>query len=666
MMLSTSTSGPFEIRPGTVIAERFTVEDTLGAGGSAVVYGARDRVLDRRVALKLLGESESSQVDVTRFEREIRLTARLVHPSIVPLFDSGWHAGRLYYVMPAIAGTTLRGVLAAQGRLPLHHALRLTGDVAEALAYAHAFGVVHRDIKPENIFSANGRAIVADFGIAQSVHRESVTQSLTEDGITVGTVAYMSPEQAMGERTLDGRADLYSLGCVLFELLFGSPPFRGTTSMNVLAQHIGAAPEVAKHLPDAPAALVRLIERMLAKDPATRPADAAEVIEVIDMITLRRAPRASGATRSDPSLADSSLAELPAPGVPPATAASGPGAVSEVERSLAEARRLFNQGVQGGEVARDVLAMGQVLAEKALRLEPRNVGGMAVLADMLQAQGFRGFLDETTAFAEAQRIRLAAAAIDDAVGELQTSIGIVRLYWQDDFAGAERYLERGAALAPNDGSAQRHRASWLKMAGRYDEALGFAERAVALMPDSPHALVGLADMLMFAGRYVEAIAPLQQALRIAGRYDQAMERLEMTCHRAGRFEDAYSSRRTLLGTNRLFERLDRLSATFERDGWDAARTQDLEAELADLLALAAKEDPFKDRQTSRQLSDRIIITSGELGEWKRAMDWVERGYYVRPGRLIRVLADLPFDRRGLAQDPRYARLLRTAGLEALL
>ena len=204
------------------------------------------------------------------------------------------------------------------------------------------------------------------------------------------------------------------------------------------------------------------------------------------------------------------------------------------------------------------------------------------------------------------------------------------------------------------------------MAGRFDEALARVERAVALMPDSPHAFVGLADTLMSMGRYVEAIAPLKQALRILPRYPQAMERLEMAAHRAGRIDEAYSSRRSLLGTQRLFARLDLLTEVMEKDGWDAARSQDLAAELQDLLALAAAEDPFKDRQTSRHISDSIIIASGELGEWTRAMDWVERGYFVRPGRLIRVLTDLPFDRRGLAQDRRYARLLRTAGLEFLL
>ena len=171
---------------------------------------------------------------------------------------------------------------------------------------------------------------------------------------------------------------------------------------------------------------------------------------------------------------------------------------------------------------------------------------------------------------------------------------------------------------------------------------------------------------MAMGRYVEAIAPLRHALRLSPRYEPAMERLEMSCHRSGRHEEASDARRMLLGIRRQFDRLGRLSATLAEHGWPAAREEDLRTELAAHLAVAATSDAFRDEGSSRQLSDRIIMTAGELGNWSTAMDWVERGYFVRPGRLMRVLTDLPFDRRGLASDPRYARLLRTAGLAFML
>lgn len=645
-----------DVPVGTHVADRFVVHRVLGRGGSAAVYEAQDLVLDRAVALKLLGTSTSSLVDTARFEREIRLTARLVHPGIVPLFDSGWYAERLYYVMPRIEGDTLRTKLADEGPLPLPLALRLAADIAEALAYAHAMGIVHRDIKPENVFCVNGRALVADFGIARSITVESATSALTADGMAIGTVAYMSPEQAMADPLLDARADLYSLGCLLVETISGAPPFRGANAMSVLAQHLATPPQLRTALPLAPDALIDLLERTLAKDPNQRPPSAAafigEVTRIADELTRVSAPPSAAAE-------DSSTVQRP-PAVAPIDRES------PAEHAIAEARRLFNRGVQGGEQMKDVLALAQVHAEKALTLAPQSALGMAILANIVHVQGFRGFRDEASSFAEAQRIRLAAVAIDDSVAELQTGIGVSLLYWQDDFVGAERYLHKGATLPGHDATGLRHYAAWLKMAGRFEESLSFMGRAAAMDHEAPHIQVGLADVLMSMGRYVEAIAPLQAALRIIPRYDQAMERLEMARHRSGRIEDAYASRRTLLGTHRLFDRLEALTTNFDRDGWDVAREADLHAELQALQSLATQEDPFKDRQTSRQLSDRIIITCGELGDYTRAMDWVERGYFIRPGRLIRVLTDLPFDRRGLASDRRYARLLRTAGLEFLL
>ena len=604
-----------QLPEGTVVADRFTVDRRLGAGGSAVVYRAHDRLLDRAVALKLR-ESTTSQEEQGRFEQEIRLTARLVHPTIIPLFDSGWHGDRLFYVMPCVEGDTLRALLTARQRLPLAHAIPLIRDVAEALAYAHASGVMHRDIKPENIFCSSGRALVADFGIARAIALDATATPMTAAGFAIGTVAYMSPEQALGDTAIDGRTDLYALGCVLLELLTGRPPFEGISAMSVLSQHITATIDVATRLGgDAPGPLIELLERLLAKDPATRPATAGEVVESLHaMVHLEAA-----AVRVN---------EVAAPTV---TALSAPD--SESTRMLRESRALYGRGVQGGDGAREALDMARALAERALSGEPRNVAAMAVLADIVHCQGFRGFAPEVEAYREAQRLRIAGMAIDDSVGELQESIGVERLYWGDDFVGAERYLARGAALSPADSVAQRHYATWLKMA---------------------------------MGRYVEAIAPLRHALRLSPRYEPAMERLEMSCHRSGRHEEASDARRMLLGIRRQFDRLGRLSATLAEHGWPAAREEDLRTELAAHLAVAATSDAFRDEGSSRQLSDRIIMTAGELGNWSTAMDWVERGYFVRPGRLMRVLTDLPFDRRGLASDPRYARLLRTAGLAFML
>lgn len=642
-----------DLAPGMLLADRFDVESVLGRGGFATVFRAHDRVLDRPVAVKLLNSATSSVIDAARFDREIRLTARLVHPGIVPLFDSGVAFARRFYVMPCIDGNTLRHLVAEHSVCDIRQAIRLAGDVAEALSYAHSMGVVHRDIKPENIFLSDGRALVADFGIARHMEMTPNVSAMTEVGAAVGTVAYMSPEQALGEQGIDGRSDLYALGCVLVELLTGAPPFVGNSAMAVLSQHITSTPQLHDHLAGSPVPLIALIARLLSKSPDHRPATAAIVVDELRTIGAHfSAPRAASLTASEANAAS----RLPA----------APPIVTESDRLAVEARKLFDRSVQGGANTRSALDMALVYAERAVTLDEMSAHALTVLSDIVHVRGFRGFDDEASSFARAMQLRLKALSIDDNIGELHASLGVTALYWDDDFPRAGRHLKRAIELAPHDSSAHRHYGCWLKMSGQFDEALAQVRMAEELAPEAPHIKIAVADVLMALGRYVEAIVPLQAALRITPNYEQATERLEMACHRSGRFDDAFAARRTMLGTHRLFDRLTKLTDMFERDGWDATREQDLRVELAQLLARADTEDPFKDPQGSRQLSDRLIIANGELGEWHHAMDWVERGYYLRPGRLIRVLTDLPFDRRGLAVDRRYARLLRTAGLDSLL
>ncbi len=640
---------------GILLADRFDIQSVLGRGGSATVYRAHDRVLDRSVAVKLLHEDASSTDDQARFDREIRLTARLVHPGIVPLFDTGTTGDQRFYVMPCIEAKTMRHQIAERAPTELRHALRQVSDIAEALSYAHSMSVVHRDIKPENVFCSDGRALVADFGIARRVDSygqpSATTAALTDLGVVLGTVAYMSPEQAFGERDIDGRSDLYALACVMIELLSGAPPFTGSTPMAVLAQHLSTVPRVSDLLPGYPPELIDLLTRMLNKKPERRPASAAVVIEELRAI--------------DGGLSGARAAEKRAFGSSSATPVHPPVA-TESERLAAEARALFNRAVQGGEGARGMVDMALVYAEKAVALDALNARALIVLSDVAHVRGFRGFDEEKASFERARALRLRALAIDDTISELHSSLGVMALYWEDDFQRAGTHLRRAVELATFDGGAHRHYGCWLKMSGQFDLALEHVRRAEELTPDAPHIKVAVADVLIALGRYVEAITPLQAALRQTPTYEQATERLEMACHRSGRFDDAFAARRTLLGTRRQFDRLRRLTDNFDSIGWEATREEDLRAELTDLLARSVTEDPFKDPQGSRQLSDRLIIAYGEIGEWNRAMDWVERGYYLRPGRLIRVLTDLPFDRRGLAVDRRYARLLRTAGLESML
>ena len=219
------------------LGDRYRIERELGHGGMAIVYLAHDVRHDRRVALKVLRPELGAVLGGERFLAEIKVTANLQHPNVVPLFDSGVAEGLLFYVMPFVEGESLRERLTRDRQLPVDEALHLTAEIADALAYAHSFGVVHRDVKPENVLLAGGHALVTDFGIARAVSAAGGTR-ITETGLAVGTPAYMSPEQATADPQLDGRSDQYSLACVLYEMLAGEPPYTGPTAQAILARRL--------------------------------------------------------------------------------------------------------------------------------------------------------------------------------------------------------------------------------------------------------------------------------------------------------------------------------------------------------------------------------------------------------------------------------------------
>ena len=232
-------------RLADALADRYLLEEALGRGATATVYLAQDLRHGRRVALKVLHAALGQALGVERFQREIRTQARLHHPHILPLFDSGSAAGQLYYVMPYVETGTLRERLQRQGPLSVPAAVQLGRDVASAMAYAHALGVVHRDLKPENIvFSPMGHAILADFGIAYAVDSAAAGAGgrLTESGVAVGTPVYMSPEQSAGDELVDGRTDQYSLAVVLYETFTLLPPFTGPNARAIFAQKLTESP----------------------------------------------------------------------------------------------------------------------------------------------------------------------------------------------------------------------------------------------------------------------------------------------------------------------------------------------------------------------------------------------------------------------------------------
>jgi eukaryotic-like serine/threonine-protein kinase len=258
------------------LRDRYRLERELGRGGMATVYLAHDLKHDREVALKVLHPELAAALGPERFQREIHTTARLQHPHILPVLDSGEAVGRVWYTMPYVSGESLRARLTREGQLPLDVAVELTRQAALALAYAHRQGVVHRDLKPENILLSEGQALVADFGVAKALAGTD-QGALTETGMAVGTPAYMSPEQATGG-SIDGRTDIYALGCVLYEMLAGEPPFSGPTHQAILAKRmLEPVPHVRTLRDTVPEALDQAVARSLAKAPADRFATADEL-----------------------------------------------------------------------------------------------------------------------------------------------------------------------------------------------------------------------------------------------------------------------------------------------------------------------------------------------------------------------------------------------------
>jgi serine/threonine-protein kinase len=277
-----------------VIGGRYRIERELGRGGMARVYLAYDSRHDRRVAVKVIRHEIASSLGHDRFLREIGIAARLRHPNVMPLYDSGDVDGLLYFVMPYEEGNSLRARLDRDGNLGIAEAVSILRDVARALACAHEQGVVHRDIKPDNVLLSGDAAVVTDFGIAKALTiaaTETGTGSFTQAGTVIGTPAYMSPEQAIGDPTTDHRADIYAFGCLAYELFAGAPPFTGATTHEIISAKLSQSVKpLTDRRPDAPEAVARLIARCLERDPAARPASANELLDVLGTMPATKEP----------------------------------------------------------------------------------------------------------------------------------------------------------------------------------------------------------------------------------------------------------------------------------------------------------------------------------------------------------------------------------------
>ena len=294
------------------LRDRYDLQREIGRGGMATVYLADDIKHRRSVAIKILHPHLAANLGLERFQREVETAARLNHPRILTLIDSGTADGFLYYVMPYVKGESLRARLAREHTLPVDEALRIARDVASALGYAHGQNIVHRDIKPENIMFHEGEATVTDFGICKALSGEGDAM-LTQAGTALGTPTYMSPEQASGDEQLDGRSDLYSLGCVLYEMLAGKPPFTGVTPQAIIVKRFTEpVPSLSAVRSDISPAFDKVLVRMMAQRPEDRFTTATQIIQALAALPASIALTGSDTAIVSPhSPAGKSIAVLP-------------------------------------------------------------------------------------------------------------------------------------------------------------------------------------------------------------------------------------------------------------------------------------------------------------------------------------------------------------------
>ena len=473
------------LRPGEVLAERYTIERPLGRGGMATVYLAEERKHSRHVAVKVLHPEVARSLGTERFLREIRIAAGLSHPHIVPLIDSGEADGRLFYVSVYVPGGSLRDRLNRERMLALGDALRVTREVGSALESAHRNGYVHRDVKPENILLAEGHAMLADFGVA-FVLAADAGEPITDVGLALGTPEYMSPEQASGERNLGVGSDVYSLACVIFEMLTGQPPFRGVNARATMAMHVTQTPPMSRAVrPELPASLDRVLAKALAKAPDQRYATVGEFLGALEGIALARLSTARAAPRT--------IAVLPLVNASPEAENEylSDGITDELIVALAK--------VEGLRVA----SRTSVFALKGKAQDVRAIGALLGAAVVL----------EGTVRKAGERLRITAQLTSTDDGQLLWSQRYDRTLEdvfaiQDEIANTIVSTLRATTFASLETPvAKRHtenvRAHSLYLRGRHAwnkrtqegvfEAIDFFEQAIAEDPGYALAYTGLAD-----------------------------------------------------------------------------------------------------------------------------------------------------------------------------
>jgi len=636
-----------------VLGDHYHIVREIGRGGMATVYLAHDSRHDRDVAVKVLHADVAEALGAERFLAEIKTTAQLPHPHILPLHDSGEADGFLYYTMPYIEGGSLRQHLERTGRLPPDDAIRIASQVSSALEAAHRHAVIHRDIKPENILLHAGTALVADFGIALGL--ESASPRVTNPGMHPGTPQYMSPEQASGDAPVDARSDVYALGTVLYEMLAGEPPFKGPSANAIVVKRASTdAPSVRTPRPDVPESIAAVIARALARDPARRWATAADF-----SVALREAGRGGKtstvtlglrATRRVARRPFAWIALLAAAGIAVAltTRGSHPDTTSnrptnpEALAQYNQARYFFDKRGSGS------LDKAREYFERSIVLDSTFAPAYAGLADVYTsyAIGNLGNYSPTEFFPKALNAANKALALDSMSADAHASLGQIRVLYQFDWSGAEASLMRALALNSRTTIAHTYLAVLREFTGRYDEGIAQAQAAVDAEPLSTFASIELGRAYLFRRQYDKAMAQLRSVME----RDQLAYRPRMLLGEAYELVAQYDSAVAQMEiAAKLAPTSSRVTAMRAHAYALAGRRSDAERELAALKARTSYVAPF----------DIALIYLG-LGRLEETCDWLDKSYEdhsLRP-----YVVDPLFD--VLRAHPRYQALLRKLGVPA--
>jgi serine/threonine-protein kinase len=631
------------------LSGRYELERELGQGGMAVVFLARDLRHDRKVALKVLRPEISAEIGAERFLREIKLAAGLTHPHILPVYDSGDAGGLLFYVMPSMEGSSLRERLDTQRQLPVDEALRITREVASALDYAHRQRVVHRDVKPENILFHEGNAMVADFGIGKAL---TGAAGVTQAGLAIGTPAYMSPEQAMGEHEIDGRSDIYSLGCVLYEMLTGEVPFTGPTAQAIMTKRFVSPVPHVKAMRDVPEDLDVTVTRALARAPVDRFATAAQFAAALRPVTgPHRTP--GGTEKSAPAAKAVAVLPLTNMSADPENEYFSDGMTEEIIGALSKvpglqvASRVSSFAFKGKEV--DIQQVGQKLGvASVLTGSVRKIGNrIRITTQLVNAESGNNLWSETydrqledvfaiqdeisKAIAEALKIRLTGEQAVQAEAPTK-NLEAYTLYLKGRFF-ANRVTEAGLhkgleffqhALLLDPGYAQAYAGiadcwcnladDWVAPEEAYPRAKAAATRALQRDAELAEAITSIGKVQCWhEWDFAAAEQQLERAVRLAPNLAEAHFVLGTTLPAVGRLGDAVDEVKKALT-------LDPLSP--DNSGW-LSRFMLYARDFAGCIAQARKTIEVDENYVRAYL----YIGAAYLGQKdpEKALEWFRRG-----------------------------------------